>query len=171
MSLPKLSRLTQSVLSTPYGDSIKMISYQYRKSHCGDKTIYDLLISTMEFPVYRNDTMCGSYSQRNILSPCIAILTMCSGWCCRFQSYLPSCVKYMARRPSAIQSQTTRPCISYITGSHNWTFYSTPINNMCDKIMSNFTYYVKLHTDGVNKDVNRLHSKWYLLLSIGLCLV
>ena len=31
--------------------NIKMLSYQYRKSHCGDKTIYDRLISTMGFPI------------------------------------------------------------------------------------------------------------------------
>ena len=32
--------------------NIKMTSYQYRKSHCGDKTIaYDRLISTMGFPI------------------------------------------------------------------------------------------------------------------------
>ena len=31
--------------------NIKMTSYQYRESHCGDKTIYDRLISTMGFPM------------------------------------------------------------------------------------------------------------------------
>ena len=31
--------------------NMKMSSYQYRKSHCGDKTIVDRLISTMGFPI------------------------------------------------------------------------------------------------------------------------
>ena len=31
--------------------NIKMSSYQYRKSHCGDKKIYSRLISTMGFPI------------------------------------------------------------------------------------------------------------------------
>ena len=31
--------------------NIKMPSYQYRKSHCGDKTVVDHLISTMGIPI------------------------------------------------------------------------------------------------------------------------
>ena len=31
--------------------NIKMSSYQYRKSHCGDKTVVNWLISTMRFPI------------------------------------------------------------------------------------------------------------------------
>ena len=31
--------------------NIKMLSYRYRKSHCGDKTVVDRLISTMWFPI------------------------------------------------------------------------------------------------------------------------
>ena len=31
--------------------NIKMSSYQYRKSHCGDRRSYDRLISTMGFPI------------------------------------------------------------------------------------------------------------------------
>ena len=38
--------------------NIKMLSYQHRNYHCGDKMIYDHLISTMGFPILVKRHLC-----------------------------------------------------------------------------------------------------------------